>query len=416
MRNVFRNATMLFTIPVFFFLLNCSGQKTVAIDERIKNVENGLVKYKFDKNFTVGMLIDSRRIDTLPKLNIYDRMKDYKIPGVSIAVINDFKVDWAKGYGVMKEGTDKKVTTETMFQSGSSSKVLMAIIILRFAEEGKLDLDSDINKYLKSWKMPEHPSGIKVTLRMLLTHQSGINRPGDGFDCEPGSNPTLVQWLKGEKPVLNDPVKFDTIPGTKHSYSNFGYLVMQFLLEDYFETSYTELVKKYIFEPLKLNSSLIEYPFPARFAGRVIWPHNENGEPADYEGLSSSALAQAGMVSTPGDWAKIVCELMLANKGKSDKILSQESAKLMFSTELKLNPSEFEGLSGQGLGVFLYGKGEKEYFVHQGHNNPGANCIIIGSTSSGKGIVIMTNGMRGIPLACQILSSVSKEYDWDEGK
>ena len=166
---------------------------------------------------------------------------------LSIAVINDFKIDWAKGYGVMKAGTDNKVSSETMFQSGSTTKILMAILILQIVEEGKLDLDTDINTYLKSWKMPEHPSGKKVTLRMLLTHQSGINRPGDGFETEPGSNPTLIQFLTGEKPVLNDSVFFDTIPGTSHSYSNFGYLVMQFLLEDCFNTSYTRACRKVYF-------------------------------------------------------------------------------------------------------------------------------------------------------------------------
>lgn len=388
------------------------GQPLTTVEERIKRVENGLVKYKWDKDYTVDMIIDSKRIDTMPKLNIYDRMQDLKIPGVSIAVINDFKVEWAKGYGVLESGTDKRVNTETMFQSGSTTKVLMAILILRMVEEGKMDLDTDINTYLKTWKMPEHASGEKVTLRMLLTHQSGINRPGNGFETEPGSEPTLLQFLKGEKPVLNDPVLFDTIPGTTHSYSNFGYLVMQFLLEDYFNTTYTQLVKKYVFDPLTLNSSFIEYPFPARYADRVIRPHDKDGVPSQDDGLYSAALAQAGMITTPTEWALIACELMSANAGKSNKILSQKSVQNMFHTELELNPAEFEGVSGQGLGLFLFGKGDHQYFMHHGHNSPGANCVLIGSTSSGKGVVIMTNGMYGISLAMQIVSSVAKEYNW----
>jgi nickel-dependent lactate racemase len=84
----------------------------------------------------------------------------------------------------------------------------------------------------------------------------------------------------------------------------------------------------------------------------------------------------------------------------------------MLNMELKLNPAEFEGLSGQGLGLFLFGKEEQQYFMHHGHNNPGANCVFIGSTSTGKGVVIMTNGMYGISLAIQIVSSVAKEYGW----
>ena len=403
------------SVSITLFILgnsNCFGQQKNSIDVRIRNVENGLVKYKWDTNYTVDMIIDIKRIDTMPKLNIFNQMRDYKIPGVSIAVINDFKIDWAKGYGLMESGTDKKVSSETMFQSGSTTKILMAIVILRLVEEGKLDLDTDINTYLNSWKMPEHPSGKKVTLRMLLTHQSGINRPGNGFDTEPGSNPTLIQFLKGEKPVLNDSVFFDTIPGTSHSYSNFGYLVMQFLLEDYFNTSYTEFVETYNFDQLNMKSSFIEYPFPSKFDNRVVRPHNEEGVSSKDDGLYSAALAQAGMITTPSEWATIACELMLAYAGKSNKILSQKSAQAMFNMELKLNPAEFEGLSGQGLGLFLFGKEEQQYFMHHGHNNPGANCVFIGSTSTGKGVVIMTNGMYGISLAMQIVSSVAKEYGW----
>jgi hypothetical protein len=103
---------------------------------------------------------------------------------------------------------------------------------------------------------------------------------------------------------------------------------------------------------------------------------------------------------------------MRAHAGKSNKILSQKSVQALFHTELKLNPAEFEGLSVQGLGLFLFGEGDEQYFIHHGHNNPGANCVLIGSTTTGKGIVVMTNGMRGIPMSLQLVTSVAKEYNW----
>lgn len=392
---------------------SCFAQPNNSKEERIKNVENGLVKYDGKAHLTADQIIDSKRYDKLPKWNIGERMKDLVIPGVSVAVIDDFKLAWAKGYGVMEAGTDKKVTTETMFQSGSTTKVLMGITVLRLVEEGKLDLDADINTYLRSWKMPEHPSGIKVTLRMLLTHQAGINRPGNGTETEEGTEPTLVQFLKGEKPVLSDPVFFENTPGTTHSYSNFGYMIMQLLLEDYFKTSYTQIVKQSIFNPLKMNASIIEYPFPSEFAGRVIRPHSKEGIPSPTDGLNSAPLAQAGLITTPTDLAKVACELMLADKGESNKILSRKSVQAMFTVERILNPAEFEGLSGQGLGIFLFGQGENKFFLHHGHNNPGANCMFVGSTTKGQGAVIMTNGMYGLDLCVEILSSIAKEYHWD---
>jgi len=383
-----------------------------SLDERIKNVENGLVKHALDETFTMSRVVDAKEIDSLPRFNLLETMQDLKVPGLSIAVIDDFKIAWTRGYGVMEAGTAKTVTPDTMFQSGSTTKLLMAIVVLRMVEEGKLDLDADINTYLKTWKVPEHPSGRKVTLRLLLTHRSGINRPGNGFYKEPGTMPTLLQFLRGEEPVRNDPVLFDYPPGTKHAYSNFGYLVMQYMLEDHFQTPYAQLVDRYVFKPLKLKSSFIAYPFPPQFAARVIRPHNADGIPSADDDLETSALAQAGMITTPSDWAKIACELMLAAKGRSNRMLSRDSVQAMFRTELELDPAEFEGLSGQGLGVFLFGEGQQEYFVHHGHNSPGANCVLIGSQTTGQGAVIMTNGMRGIPLAVQIVSSIAREYGW----
>lgn len=405
-------STLLFT-----FLMSCiafgAPQHVKSLDQRIENVENGLVNYTFDENFRMSQLVDSKRIDSLPKFNLMESMQTFNVPGVSIAVIDDFKIAWTKTYGVMEAGTSKEVTEESMFQSGSTTKLLMAILILRMVENGQLDLDVDINNYLETWKVPDHPSGRKVSLRLLLTHRSGLNRPGNGFDKEPGSSPTLLQFLKGEKPVLNDAVSFDYPPGTEHSYSNFSYLVMQYMLEEHFQTPYARLVDEYIFGPLKLESSFIAYPFPEEFEDRVIRPHDREGRPSLDDGLETSALAQAGMITTPSDWAKIVCELMLAYQGKSDRILSQASAQAMFSTEEELNPTEFEGISDQGLGLFLFKNRKQQYFLHHGHNSPGANCFLIGSITTGKGAVIMTNGMRGIPLAGRIVSAISREYGWD---
>lgn len=390
-----------------------SSQQTGSPEARVKNVEKGLVNYTFDENFRMSQLVDSRRIDSLPKTDLLETMQTLGVPGVSIAVIDDFKIAWSRAYGVMEAGTGRKVTPDTLFQSGSTTKLLMAIVVLRLVEEGKLDLDADINGYLKTWKLPEHPSGKKVTLRLLLTHRSGLNRPGDGFEKEPGTSPTLLQFLKGERPVLNDPVAFDFPPGAKHSYSNFGYLVMQYMLEGHFQTTYARLVDRYVFGPLDLKSSFIAYPFPPKFAPRVIRPHDRDGKPSADDGLETSALAQAGMITTPSDWARIAIELMRAARGESNRMLSQSSAQAMFRNEADLNPAEFEGIPRQGLGVFLFSEGPQEYFLHHGHNSPGASCVLVGTLNTGQGAVIMTNGMRGIPLSGQLVSAIAREYSWD---
>ena len=109
---------------------------TPEVLERIKQVENGLV----------GDAI----INDAPPSNILERMAKHKVKGMSIAVIHNYKIEWAKGYGWADESEKRPVTTETLFEPGSISKTLNALGILKLAQEKKLDLYTDINNYLTS--------------------------------------------------------------------------------------------------------------------------------------------------------------------------------------------------------------------------------------------------------------------------
>ena len=110
--------------------------------------------------------------------SLHERMVDYVIPGVSIAIINDYHLEWACGYGVRKRGEPERVDTETVFQACSISKAVTAIAVLRLVEEGRLDLDADVNTFLQSWKVPAN--GLwqpKITVRQLLSHTAGMSVP-----------------------------------------------------------------------------------------------------------------------------------------------------------------------------------------------------------------------------------------------
>ncbi len=112
-------------------------------------------------------------------LTIEEIMKKTQVPGVSVAVIKDFAIHWAKGYGVADVQTGEVVTPDTLFQAASISKPVTALAFLRMAREGKVALDEDANKYLRSWKVPvnEYTREAPVTPRVLLSHTSGT---GDG--------------------------------------------------------------------------------------------------------------------------------------------------------------------------------------------------------------------------------------------
>ena len=107
-------------------------------------------------------------------------MKGLKVPGLGVAVVHDFRVDWARGYGVRNAQTGEPVTDTTRFQWASVTKPVTAVVALRLVQDGVLDLDRNVNDYLKSWKVPdnEFTREEKVTLRRLLSHDAGVTVPG----------------------------------------------------------------------------------------------------------------------------------------------------------------------------------------------------------------------------------------------
>src|SRR4030095_11119953 len=158
----------------------------------------------------------------------------YKIPGVSVAVVNDFKVEWARAYGVKDVDTKEPVTTETLFQAGSISKPVAAMVALKRVEQGKIALDEDINNKLTSWKLPqnEFTAKKKVTLRNLLSHTAGTTVHGFPGYATTDKVPTLQQVLDGVAPANTAPVRVDLEPGTRFRYSRAGTTIQRLAIMD----------------------------------------------------------------------------------------------------------------------------------------------------------------------------------------
>lgn len=421
MRKLIETRALIMIIPISLLLIfsSCSPKKKAQrLEQRILSVENGLVEVNVMKPqaiFQADITTDAAtpRTTPKPKMTLSDRMQQLKVPGLSLAVIDDYEIEWIKAYGILEAGKDALVTPETRFEAASTSKLLASITALSLVEQGLLDLDKDVNQNLKSWKIPENSftSEQKVTLRRLLTHQSGLNRPDGGFDYEDGTIPSLVQVLKGEAPAKNQPAFVEYVPGTKHQYSNIGYLVIQQLLEDVLGKPYPQIIEEKIFTPLGMSSSTFTFPFEWELESRVAKPHDQEGK-AHQNGLLPSAVAHGGLVTTPYDLAKITVELMRAYQGRSDRIVSQKTVRQMFTPVLELDPGESVASNSQGLGVFLIVDEESVYFSHPGGNYPGSVCMLFASPITGKGAVIMANSFGGWQLALEILATLVDEYEW----
>jgi CubicO group peptidase (beta-lactamase class C family) len=394
------------SIIVISIILSCTSIRTgPPVNQKLHNTENGLVAV----DVPVEMLQPDRTATADPK-SLIERMQHYAVPGVSIAVIDDYKISWTKAYGFTGLGSEDSVTTTTLFEAASTTKLIGSVIALDLYEQGKLDLDEDVNQYLQTWKVPEnsytreHP----VTVRLLLTHQAGLNRPDGGFDQQAGSVPSLTQVLNGESPALNQAASVEYVPGTQWQYSNFGYLVLQKLVEDITGKPYARFASASMFGTVGMDHSyLAAVP---EDASRAL-PHDPDGNPVDRP-QHPTALAQGGLLTTPTDLGKFAVELMCACKGTPRRVLSRKTMGLMCTVERELDPAALGGISGQGLGVFLVGSGENQYFLYAGFNEPGSTSLIVANTSTGKGAVIMTNGAAGLPLSFEIIAALAREYGW----
>jgi CubicO group peptidase (beta-lactamase class C family) len=397
-------------IPTLILLMavtSCARREQDAtIKQRVERVENGLMEFKSP----AGMVQpDSVQRATPRKLE--ERMSYYAVPGMSVAVVSSYKLEWAKAYGTMNVKTGAPVTTETIFEAASTSKFVTAVMALGFVERGLVDLDADVNRYLKSWKVPENKFTVseKVTLRRLLTHRAGL--PTTNFSHEENTRyPTLVDVLKGEPPALNKPAATEFVPGTKWQYSNVGYDVIQLLLENVSGKPFQQIAEEMVFGPLGMTNSSFAYPLDAEKKEREAMPHDDHGvlrEPL----MHSTALAHAGLTTTPTDLALFTNEIMLSYQGKSDKVISQRTARLLFLREYDLDQSMFGLPVSEGLGVFVMGRRKDLLFSHPGSNLPGLNCWLIGWPERGTAAVVMTNGAKGEVLAMEIIAAINLEYN-----
>jgi CubicO group peptidase (beta-lactamase class C family) len=360
-----------------------------ALDARIARVENGLLP---------GAVIKGA---PLAAMKLPERMQFYKIPGVSVAVINDGRIEWARAYGVKDATTKEPVTTETLFQAGSISKPTAALAALKLVQAGKLNLDEDVNVKLVSWKVPENEftKTQKVTLRRLLTHSAGLTVhgfPGYAADAEV---PTLVQVLNGEKPANTGPIRVDTVPGTIWRYSGGGYTIMQQLLVDVEKKPFPEIVREIVLEPAGMKRSTYDQPPPATQQRDLATAHLR-GVPVKGRFHLYPEMAAAGLWTTPSELALLAIELQKSLAGKSNKIISKATAVQALSRQFQ----------NWGLGPSITIKDQVVEFAHGG-SDEGFEAFWVGF-SDGRGAAVMTNGDGGSNLAMEIIRSIAHEYRW----
>ena len=333
-------------------------------------------------------------------------MKQLNVPGVSIAIIKDFKVAAAYAYGVADAATGAPVTTDTMFQAASISKPVAAMASLKAVQEGTFTLDQDVNTILKTWKLPtgDFTRERPVTPRALMSHTSGT---GDGFGF-PGYAvgaplPTLPQILDGAPPSTLRAVRLERPPLVGFKYSGGAVVIQQLALTDAVGKPFDRIMRDWVLNPIGMTNSTYEQPLSAAREKQAARAHNQLGARSADPWHVYPEQAAAGLWTTPTDLAKFAVEVQLALLGRSTRVLSKATAREMITPV---------GVGPYAVGFSIARRGQGWYFAHGG-SNWGFQCSLTAHQVKGYGAAIMTNGDNGGALIEQLTTFIEQDYAWD---
>jgi CubicO group peptidase (beta-lactamase class C family) len=370
-------------------IATAGAQTVTSTKDRLEAVDDHLTRYVVLKNS------DHRY------MQLASQMESLHVPAVSMAAIWHGRIDWAQAYGVTSLGGER-ATTRTIFGAASMSKPVTAVGVLKLVEAGKIDLDTDVNQYLKRWKIPENAftTEKKVTVRELLDHTSGIGTHNGELYDPSQPIPTFLQLLNGETPSKTPSVGVEAVPGTKFAYSNGGYLVLALLVEDVTGETFAHYMKHAVFDPLGMKDSTFDAPLPPGWASRGATGYWEDGKtgvpPAKFV---EPNLAAGGLWTTSTDLAKFLIEIQRDYEGTSHQVLQERTAQMLAKP----------GLGGWGLGFRVGGSTGDPFLSHEGSAAFQDEMLIY---LHGNGFVVMTSGGDGGQLADELIRSAGTVYDF----
>ncbi len=366
------------------------AQQDEQLLKEISTIENGLIKNIIIKG------------DSVQKFNILDRMEHYKVPGVSIAIVENGKLKWAKGYGYANTESGTKVDANTLFQAGSISKPVAALSALQLYENGKLDLDKDVNQYLKNWQLSENKftTTEKVTVQKLLTHTAGTTVHGFPGYQQTDTFPEIIEVLSGKGNTAK--IEVDTIPGSIWRYSGGGYTIMEKVVEDISGLPLEEYMSKHVLLPIGMKNSTYEQPVSKAFQSNISAAYDGNGSLIKGLWNNYPEQAAAGLWTTPSDLAMYCIEIQEILKGKSDGVLSKDTVEKMLTKHQ----------NDWGLGPSLFREGDDLIFGHGG-KNAGFTNNMIAYAHKGGALIVMTNADNGGKLTQEIENAIFDYYNWE---
>ncbi len=286
-----------------------------------------------------GMPTDYSRVIARLDSLVAREVADKRLPGLSIALVDDQRTVWSRGYGRERVDPAVPVTSETVHRVGSVSKLFTDIAVMQLVERGVLDLDAPVSRYVGD-VLPEGGDASRITLRQLMSHRSGLVREppvGHYFDSSGTTLAATVASLRGTSLVYP--------PGTRTKYSNAGIAVVGYALERTQKQPFADYVKHAVLEPMGLAHSAFtpESALARHLAEAVMWSYDSREWVAPTFGLG---MAPAGsMYTTVDDLARFVSVLFAGGRGVGGQVIARATLDSMWTPQF--------AAAGYGLGFAL---------------------------------------------------------------
>jgi len=319
---------------------------------------------------------------------IRERMHKYEVPSLSVSVVQDGKIIFAKGYGYADiEKTVPVDAEQTLFRICSVSKLFVWTAVMQLVEQNQLDLNANINTYLHDFQIPD-TFAEPITLAHLLTHTAGFDKRdqkdiGNSIDEES----TMKEFLKREMPKRVYP------PGQIHIYSNYGTILAAYIIETVSGMPFNDYLEENIFAPLGMYRTTSRQTLPPNLSGDMAvgyyWQTGfPEGEPGEFEILTPSG----GITSNAIDVAKFIIAHLGTEEVGSQPIIQSETMDLMHETHFRSDPR----LPGYTYGFFeTYRNGQRLIFHNGGSTQFSANVTLIPEQNIGL-FEAYSGGKKGI--------------------
>jgi CubicO group peptidase (beta-lactamase class C family) len=380
-------------ITAFALVLASAGCETAEslAQKRIDAVEKGLLEAVSIK----GLKSKAKTIE--------EQMQYYRVPGVSIAVLDQFAVAWAKGYGNKQQGITDPVVPDTLFQAGTLTMALTAAAALRAADNGQIDLDGDINAYIKGWSLTAQSDagGDAVTPLGLLMHTAGISDQTYSGYLAGSELPDLSAILKGGKPASTPLIWRRWPAGDEPRFSQPGYLILQKILTDTSGTDFPSFMETSILAPAGMSHSRYAAGLPEDIQYRAASGHLREGRPLEGRWREHPELAVSGLWTTASDLARFALTLISDARDTTNVILSPSAARRMLTPQLY----------NQGIAFTVDDAGDNLNF-HMRGTAEGYRAFLVAYPAKGQGAVLLTNSDNGQYLIEEILRALAAAYGW----